>query len=88
MGHGCKDCKYCKCYPGGRWSPNEYECVSDVWDRIDVEEDILVRVWEDGEEWGYGEEQICPGWEEAPTEEDEYWARYAYEENRGRDTDG
>ena len=41
---------------------------------------ILTRVWENGEEWS-DEEQLCPGWEEAPTPEDEYWDRYAWEEN-------
>lgn len=77
---GCSNCKYCKCYPGGRWDPDEYECVSDVWDRVIVDEDKVRRVWENCEEWESNEEALCSGWEEAPTEDDEYWDRYAYEE--------
>lgn len=80
MKRGCRDCKYCKCYPGGRWDPDDYECVSNVWDRIDVDDEAIRRAWEDGEEWEENEDPICPGYEEAPTVDDEYWERYAYEE--------
>lgn len=85
--NGCSNCRYCKCYPGDRWTPDDYECVGFERDTsINLTQDqfdnIMDRVWTDGNEWTDNEEPYCPAWEEAPTEEDEYWARYAYEENR------
>ena len=78
MCHGCNDCKWCKCYRGDYWTPDEYECQGGY----DIPEDVMQRVWENGEEWKDNEEPICPMYEEAPTEDDEYWDRYAYEENK------
>ncbi len=77
---GCSNCKYCKCYPGRYWDPDDYECVSTVWDNVVADEEKVRRAWENGEEWEHNEEPLCPGYEEAPTEEDEYWDRYAHEE--------
>lgn len=79
--HGCSDCRYCKCYPGDYWTPDDYECTSNVWDRIDVDEEVVEKVWCDCEEWNDNEEPLCPGWEEVSTPEDDYWDRYAWEEN-------
>ena len=66
MTHGCNDCKYCKCYSGDRWTPDDYECVG--LDRTDVKEEVTQehfdRVWVDGEEWNDNEEPICPCYEE------------------------
>ncbi len=84
MKRGCKDCKYCKCYPGGYWDPDDYECVCGykafegmTQEQID---DTYERAWINGEEWDENEEPICPAYEDAPTEDDEYWEKYAYEE--------
>lgn len=76
MKHGCNNCKWCKCYKGDYWTPDEYECQGGY----DIPEDVMQRVWENGEEWSDNEEPICPAYEEAPTEDDEYWEKYAYEE--------
>ena len=85
--NGCRNCKYCKCYPGDSWTPDDYECMGFERD-LDIEltdeewDNIMTIVWENGEEWNSSDDPICPAWEEAPTPEDDYWARYAYEENR------
>lgn len=84
--NGCNNCRYCRCYPGDYWTPDDFECTvpdnsfegfSDQ--ALDA---IFDRVWVDGEQWRDNEDPICPGWVEAPTPEDDYWERYAYEENR------
>lgn len=89
--NGCSNCKYCYCYKGDRWTPDEYECHmpedKDYGLTDEQAETIFTRVWENGEEWNSNEEPVCPAWEEAPTEEDEYWDRYAYEESH-YDKDG
>lgn len=77
MKRGCKDCKYCKCYPGGYWDPDDYECISN---NEDITEEVFDRVWANGEEWDENEKPICPGYEDAPTVDDEYWEKYTYEE--------
>lgn len=79
MENGCNNCRWCKCYRGDYWTPDEYDCKSSC---EDITEEVFQRVWENGEEWKNNEDPICPGYEEAPTEYDEYWERYAYEENR------
>lgn len=77
MKRGCRDCKYCKCYPGGYWDPDDYECVSTS---DAITEEVIDKVWVNGEEWDENEEPICPGYEDAPTVDDEYWEKYAHEE--------
>lgn len=77
MTHGCGDCKYCRCYRGDYWTPDEYECSCPN----EIDDDSFIRAWEDGEEWSDCEEPVCPEWKEAPTEYDEYWDRYNYEES-------
>jgi len=82
--NGCSNCKWCHCYPGDYWTPDDYECKADDFGEVTEEEldTIFTRVWENGEEWKYSEEPICPAWEEYSYEpEDAYWDRYAYEEN-------
>ena len=67
MKHGCKDCKYCEYYPGNYWTPADYECMmpdKDYGLTAEQADDIFTRVWENGEEWKYNEEPICPAWEE------------------------
>ena len=59
--YGCENCKFCRCYPGDYWTPDEYECTSEC---EDITEQIFERVWSDGERWDTSEEQICPGYEE------------------------
>ena len=49
--NGCNNCRHCKCYPGHYWTPDVYECTSNVWDRIDVDEEVVEKVWCDCEEW-------------------------------------
>lgn len=80
--NGCKNCRYCKCYCGDYWTPDEYECQGENFGDISDEEfdAIFTRVWENGEEWSSTEEPICPAWKEYDSEE-EYWAEYAYKEN-------
>lgn len=86
--NGCNNCAHCKCYPGDRWTPDEYECTamefgSDDYGKTEEEWDkIMTRVWENGEEWNETEEPICPAWEENTYDpEDEYWDKYSWEEN-------
>lgn len=66
--NGCSNCKYCKCYPGDHWTPDDYECVCGdkafegmSQDEIDA---IYDTVWEDGKQWSPFEESLCPAWEE------------------------
>lgn len=68
---GCSDCRYCKCYPGDYWTPDDYECQK----ADEIPEEVFDKVWEDDRA------DLCPHYEEAPTPEDEYWDRYAWEEN-------
>ena len=71
---GCYNCKYRKCYPGDYWTPDEYECLMPCKDYgvDDAEfEDILTRVWENGEQWHCSKDPICPAWERL--EEPEEW---------------
>lgn len=75
MMRGCRNCRYCKCYPGDYYTPDDYECTSPILElgtgidlADEVLDDIFTRVWEDGEEWEDGE-QLCPGWEEVEYEE-------------------
>lgn len=86
MKNGCNNCKWCKCYRGDYWTPDEYECVcgDKAFEGMTQEQidDTYERAWINGEEWKDNEEPICPAYEEAPTEDDEYWDRYAYEENK------
>jgi len=56
MKHGCNDCRYCKKYPGDYWTPDDYECTCDV----EIADEIITRVWEDGEEWDSCDDPICP----------------------------
>lgn len=65
MAYGCNNCKHCKCYRGGYWDPDEYECTSDC---EDITEEQFERVWSDGETWSILEEPICPGYEECEPE--------------------
>ena len=74
---GCENCKFFKCYRGDYWTPDEYECTSEC---EDITEPIFESVWTDGETWNSSDEPICPGYEDAPTEDDEYWEEYAYKE--------
>lgn len=67
--NGCSNCKWCACYPGDHWTPDEYECMGFERDTdVDLTDDewdkILTRVWENGEEWSPHDEPICPLWEE------------------------
>ena len=85
---GCSNCRYCKCYPGDYWTPDDYECTSIIMETNDTKytddelDAIFTRVWENGEKWDSSDEEpLCPGWEEAPTLEDYYWDKYAWEEN-------
>ena len=61
--HGCKNCKNLKCYPGDYWTPDEYEC-----DTGPATEELLVRVWENGETWTDDEEPLCDEYEELKEE--------------------
>lgn len=63
-GHGCNNCKYCKCYPGDYWTPDDYECISD-----NVTEEAIKRAWEDDETWSDSDKPICPGYKEYIEEE-------------------
>ena len=74
--NGCGNCRYCKCYPGDYWTPDDCECTSTAWDRIDVDEEVMAQVWCESKEWNDNEEPLCPGWEEAPTPEDDYTRPY------------
>lgn len=58
--HGCENCKYLKCYKGGRWDPDDYECLKDG----PATEELLTRVWENGETWEDGETPLCDQYEE------------------------
>ena len=63
---GCENCKYLKCYPGGYFEPDDYECLAlgfEVEDDVDWSEDMQTRVWEDGETWDEGSEPLCPYYE-------------------------
>lgn len=62
---GCMNCKYCKCYPGDYWTPDDYECISD-----EVTQEAIDRAWINGETWNYSEEAICPGYKEYDEMED------------------
>lgn len=69
--YGCKNCVYNKVYPSNDyWTPDEYECTVPYDATPDFElsdeefEDVLDRVWGDGEEWNTQEEQICPYYRE------------------------
>lgn len=77
MEYGCKNCKFCKCYRGDYWTPNEYACVVQ---ELDISEENFIKCWENAETWTNSEEPLCNSYEEAPTEEDEYWEEYAYKE--------
>lgn len=71
--NGCMNCRYCKCYPGDHWTPDDYECVGFECDtEVDLTDEeldaIMTRVWENGEEWTSYDEQICPMWEEVSYE--------------------
>lgn len=64
---GCSNCRYCKCYPGDYWTPDDYECTSyDLLSTVPEEEldEVLTRVWENGEEWADDGAPLCPCWEE------------------------
>lgn len=71
--NGCSNCRWCKCYPGDYWTPDDFECTGDLMQidgDLDLEyseeelDNIITRVWENGEEWAWGEKPICPCWEE------------------------
>ena len=65
--NGCRNCRYCKCYPGDYWTPDEYECQmpDKDYNLTDEEiEEVFTRVWENGEGWGDDDKPICPAWEE------------------------
>ena len=84
--HGCSDCMYFQCYRSYKYyEPDDYECVGniDAAGLTDEEiETVMDRVWTNGEEWKDNEEPICPAWAEVNYDpEDEYWDRYAWEEN-------
>lgn len=57
--YGCFNCKHLKCYPGDRWTPPEYECHADGPET----EELLVRVYEDGETWSDAEHPLCCDYE-------------------------
>lgn len=67
MKHGCRDCRYCRCYLGDYWTPDEYECVmpdKDYGLTVEQADEIFARVWENCEEWNSNEDPICPAYEE------------------------
>ena len=66
----CTNCRYCTCYSGDYWTPDDYECQKVE----EIEETIFEEAWENGNA------EVCPYFEE-PNPEEEYWDRYAYEEN-------
>ena len=71
--NGCMNCRYCKCYPGDYWTPDDYECIAEdkFGDMTEAEiDEVFSKVWEDGKEWKDGEEPLCPAWEEADYPED------------------
>ena len=65
---GCENCKYCKCYPGGYFEPDDYECVAPDLNGVDWDEDLQTRVWEDGEMWDEGAEPLCPYYQKVSDE--------------------
>lgn len=67
----CTNCRHCKCYKGDYWTPDDYECTKVE----EIEEEVFDKVWEDDRA------DLCPCYEDAPTEEDIYWEKYAWEEN-------
>ena len=70
--YGCKNCEYLKAHYKDYWKPAEYKCEvpSDRLENPDFEftdeqaQDIFIRVWGQGEEWGHSSEQICPYYKE------------------------
>ena len=69
---GCKNCEWFRRYPSNNYyEPDDYDCVADSSEYFkevnktltysDEElEEILDRVYCDGEEWDNADEQICP----------------------------
>lgn len=84
--NGCRNCRWCKCYKGDYWTPDDYECVGYM--RSDKEinltddecDTIFDRVFGDGEEWDDDTEPLCPFWETSKAADEDYWEEYAYKE--------
>ncbi len=53
--HGCMNCRHSKCYPGGYWEPDDYECTVNG----PESEELFIRVWENGETWIDKEDPLC-----------------------------
>ena len=66
--YGCENCKNLKCYPGGRWEPDDYECTKEG----PESEELFIRVWENGETWSDSSNPLCPLYSELK-EEDFYY---------------
>ena len=64
MKHGCENCKNLRCYHGGYWDPDDYECTKDG----PATEELLERVWVNGETWSTDETPLCDQYEEAKEE--------------------
>lgn len=67
--NGCRNCRWCKCYKGDYWTPDEYECLK----ADDMDEDVFTEAWENDNT------DVCPFAEEEEPEKD-YWDEYAYKE--------
>lgn len=80
MNYGCRNCKYCKCYPGDYWTPDDFECSKAESGVLDISEENFDRCWSNDETWEDPENALCPDYEEEMTIEDEYWEKYNYEE--------
>lgn len=66
--YGCENCKWLKCYPGDRWTPPDYECTKGGPET----EELLIRIWENGETWTDGEEPLCADYKEFVYPDDTY----------------
>ena len=75
----CRDCRYFKYWPATYWEPSDADC--EMLDSGRISEDVIDHVFCDGDDFDpFDEEHGCPCYEPAPAEDD-YWDRYAWEEN-------
>ena len=76
----CMKCKHFKYWPATYWEPSDIDC--EMLDKMPGElEDVIEDIFCNGSSFDpTDEEHSCPYYGEASIEDD-YWDRYAWEEN-------
>lgn len=77
----CTECKHYRYWPATYWEPDDSDCAMLDNPKAEIPEEVIDAMYCEGKDIiDEDDPRYCPYFTPAPAEED-YWDRYAWEEN-------